>query len=202
MKNLIYILFLGLLSNCSEKKEKIIYKNKNLNKPYIISFEKKKQREKLDSLKIPLPYEPNGVSIESNLLIDINGDIYYYGQEKKIAYCGTGLKNETIPKFINLQPKDILKLPKNCIEQFINENVMIKNKNSQILVISSQRDTINDKLFLKFLYQIKIPTYIIRLSTQEEDTVLHYKMTNQYYNFNLIKWDEKRILFDKFIRNY
>jgi len=103
--------------------------------------------------------------------------------------------NDTFTHLLKLQPKDIIKAPKDCINKIINENVVTKEKRKQILIIASQNNTIKDREFLKFLHQMKVSTYIIRMSTQEENNVLQYKSTNQYYNSDKIKRDKNRIKF-------
>lgn len=111
------------------------------------------------------------------------------------------MENDTIPKFIDLHPKDLIKIPKSCIESFINENVMTKEKRRQLLIVGSQNDTIKDKKILSFLYNMKVPTCVFRRTTQEEeeeeDTVLYYNKRNLYYHHNQIKWDKTKIKFPK-----
>ncbi len=101
------------------------------------------------------------------------------------------MEKVTLPHLLDLQPKDLIKIPKDCIEKIIEDNVMTKEKGKQILIVASQKDSIKDREFLKFLHHMKVPSYIIRRTTQEEDTVLHYKKTNQYYNSNDINWNKK-----------
>ena len=186
------VLIIGIFTGCRKENQTTI-KNNSLTKYYIISFEDKKNKEHLDSLKTPHPIIPVGVSAESNLIIDKNSNFFYYQRPYHIEFCGVGMQNNTIPKFIDLQPKDIVEIPKDFVEKFINKNVMTKEKRKQILIIASQNDTIKNKKYLNFLSNLKVPTYIIRRTTQEEDTVLNYKKTNQYYYSEEIKWDKKRI---------
>ncbi|MFN7676451.1 hypothetical protein [Flavobacterium sp.] len=94
-----------------------------------------------------------------------------------------------------MQPKDLIKIPIESLEKIVNENVMKKPNNRRILIIASEKDTIKVKGFLKFYYNLKVPTYFIRRTTQEEDTVLHYKRTDKYYYSNKIKWDKSKIKF-------
>lgn len=192
MKKILIVLIIGIFIGCKKENQTAI-KNNSLEKYYIISIEDKKIKEHLDSLKIPPPLIPTGVSVESNLIIDKNSNFFYYQRPPFFPTCGTGMQNDTIPKFIDLQTKEIVEIPEDCIEKFINQNVMAKEKRKQILIIASQNDTIKNKKYLDFLANLKVPTYIIRRTTQEEDTVLYYKKANKYYNSDKINWDKKRI---------
>jgi len=207
MKNILILLICFTLLCC--KKDK----NVNASKPektYIISVEENKIIKEIDSInnlkkneKIALPQK--GFYGENNLIIDENNVVYYYQRRSvpNVVYyyqrrsvpvlCSYGIKNDNLPEFLNLQPKDLIKIPKDYIAQIIYENVMTKEKRKQILIIASQNDTIKDIKLLRFLHHMKVPTYIIRRTTQEEDTVLVYKKTNKCYYSDEIKWDKKRI---------
>ena len=151
MKKILIVLIIGIFIGCKKENQTAI-KNNSLEKYYIISFEDKKIKERLDSLKIPPPLIPAGASAESNLIIDKNSNFFYYQRPPAYPTCGTGMQNDTIPKFINLQPKDIVEIPEDCIEKFINKNVMKKEKRKQILIIASQNDTIkNIREFLEYV---------------------------------------------------
>jgi hypothetical protein len=198
MKNVLVLIIVGLLFGCTKKGE-VAKEDIAVQKPYVISEEDRKYREELKNGKIPSPFIPFGISGESNLLIDEHSNIYYYQRNKKVdLICDYGRENDTIPMFLDLQPKDLIKIPKDCIEKFINENVMNKEKRRQILIMESQTDTIKDKSFLRFLKNIQTPKYVIRRTTQEEDTVLYYKKKDLFYDSNVIKWDKSRIKFPKY----
>lgn len=199
MKKAILVLLIIIFS-CS-KKDTAVSDDSKLEKPYIISKEDRELQEEIDSINnsgtktIALPM--NGFYAESNLIINDSNSIYYYQRNRIPVGCGTGRENDTLPEFLDLQPKDLVKIPSKDIEKFINENVMNKKDRRQILIIASQNDTINDKDFLEFFYQMKVPIYLVRRTTQEEDTVIKYKTTNQYYYSKDIKWDKKRIKLQK-----
>lgn len=187
---------ISLFFGCNKKSE-VINRNGVVQKPYIISAENIKIQKYSDSLKnsgskikiLPL----KGFYGECNLIIDRNGDVLYFQNKKVGRICGTEMENNSLPRFINLQPKDLIKIPKDCIEKFIDENVMTKEKRRQILVVASQTDTINDQKILSFFYNLKVPRYVIRRTTQEEDTVLSYKKKNAFYYSDSIKWDKSII---------
>lgn len=181
-----------LFCNCNKKDKKSIEKNK----PYIISYENEKLNKYFDSLKknsntIAIPLK--GFYGENQLLIDKHGDFYYYQNRHIGIGCGTGKENDTLPHFLNLQPKDILKIPQASVSDFLSENILNKEKNRQILIIASQNDTITNTSFFNFINENKLQAYTIRRTTQEEDTVLKYKKNNNSYFSDEIKWDHKRI---------
>jgi len=181
-----------LFGNCNKKDKRNISKRNS----YIISYEDKKLRKNTDSiernsnLKIFLP---KGFYRENQLIIDKNGNLFFYQKEHIRISCNYGSENDTLPHFLDLHPKDIVKIPESSLNDFLSENILSKEKDRQVLVIASQNDTIKNISFLDFLDRITIPTYIIRRTTQEEDTVLHYKKTEKHYDSDEIKWDKTRI---------
>lgn len=193
------LVFCLLFFNCAKKEEKII----TLNKPYIISYEDQKLQKYLDSLiqknsKTHPPPSTKGFFYgESQLVIDEKGDFLYYQTEFFPALCNYGHENDTLPHFLNLQPKDIIKIPQKYLNAFILENILTKENRRQILVIASQSDTIKNNYFLDFLKSGLIRTYFIRKTTQEEDTVLKYKKNNGFYYSDEIKWDKTKIKFPR-----
>ncbi len=182
---------LGILLSCNNKKT-INISEKEF-EPYIISVKDSLFDKELKKDSVKAPYIPAGLSGECNLIIDKNGAFYYYQTSSFTGGCGTGMENDTIPKFLDLQTEDLIKIPKESLEKFVEENVMKKPQNRKILIMASQKDTIIQKSFLKFLRTMKVPTYIIRRTTQEEDTVLHYKRTDRHYFSEEIKWDKTKI---------
>jgi hypothetical protein len=185
-----------LLLNCGKKEEKVITKSK----PYIISYEDIKLQKHVDlanktNRKILLPFK--SFYGERQLLIDEKGDLYYYQQKYTGVGCGTGRENDTLPHFLNLHPKDILKIPQTSLTDFLSENILNKEENRQILTIACQTDTIKNTSFLNFINKNKLQAYVIRRTTQEEDTVLKYKKNNEPYYSDEIKWDKTKIKLPK-----
>lgn len=182
------------LLNCARKEEKVVKKNK----PYIISYEDKKFKEYADSLKknsnkVAFP-STKGFYEESQLIIDQKGNLFYYQKQYIQILCNYGSEKDTLPPFLDLQPKDIIKIPQKSLNDFISENIPGKKKRRQILIIASQNDTIKNNYFLNFLRSNIIQIYHIRRTTQEEDTVLKYKKDdNHYYYSDSIKWDRTKI---------
>ncbi len=188
MKKILILVIIAFCFSCNKKKTIT---------PYIISYEERKIKEHCDSLKksgsnlscFPL----KGYYGENQIVITNQGKFYYYQREYFGGGCGTDKEKDTLPMFIDLQPNAFKILSKNEIEKFIEKNVMTKEKRRQILIIASQNDTIKDKDFLKFLYRMRVPTYAIRRTTQEEDTVLSYVGKDKLYNPEKIKWDTTKI---------
>lgn len=182
------------LFNCTKKEEKIIVENK----PYIISYEDKMLQKYYDSSAIPAPSTKGFFYGENQLIIDNKGELFYYQREYIQILCNYGHENDTLPHFINLKPKDIIKIPQKSLDDFISENIMEKEKRRQILIIASQSDTITNTYFLNFIKKSHLLAYHIRRTTQEEDTVLKYKRNNDYYYSDSIKWDKTKIKFPKY----
>jgi len=195
MRNLFLFTLLFSILGCAKKeapKEEL--------KPYIISEFKRK----IDNLyKKPhnseFPPEPPRMFDygSNNFIIDIQGNIYYYQTTFAIG-CGTGRENDTIPYFNNLKPEDIVQIPNNSIAEFVTLNLRKDARN--FTHISSQLDTLNSKSSIELLKSVEKNSYrndafVIRQTTQEEDTVLHYKKENKYYSSEGIKWDKSRIKF-------
>lgn len=182
------------LLNCTKKEHRITEQNL----PYIISQENEKFLQELKMKKIPPP--PPGFYGYNQIIIDKNNNFYFYQKETIGWHCVTA-ETDTIPDFTDLEPNDIIIIPNNNVIDFIKQNVSSKDERHRMLVIGSQNDTIRNNDFKKIMTFIndslksKIRIFTIRKSTQEEDTVISYRVNNKYYNSNSIKWNEDRILF-------
>lgn len=184
-------IFIGLMIcllflNCTKREGKNIVKNK----PYIISKENRETLEDLKKRKNPPP--PSGFYSYNNLIIDKKGDFYFYQKEYNTWNCIPS-DYDTIPDFRNIEPIEIVKIPKYSVVDFIKQNVTNRNDLKQTLIIASQNDTVKSNLLLSFLNQNQLKSFAIRRTTQEEDTVLEYKKNNKFYNSEDIKWDQDRI---------
>ncbi|KUJ63333.1 hypothetical protein AR687_04060 [Flavobacteriaceae bacterium CRH] len=185
------------LWNCDKKDEKTTEQNFT----YIISKENEKYLKELKIKEIPPP--PSGFYGYNQIIIDKKNNFYFYQKELINWHCVVS-PTDTIPDFINLEPKEIIKIPNYSVIDFIKENISNKDERHTMLVLASQNDTINNKDFKKILNFLndqsksKIRIFTVRKSTQEEDTVLKYKKRNKYYNSDDIEWDKTRIKFLKF----
>ncbi|MEN2399727.1 hypothetical protein GKZ90_0008055 [Flavobacterium sp. MC2016-06] len=190
-KVFIVFLFCLLLLNCSKKEEV-----QKIN-AYIISKEDIKISNELKKKKIPPP--PKGFYGEIQLVIDKKGNLYYYQKEYIQILCSYGAEKDTLPYFLDLKPKHIVRVPQKSLNDFLSENILTKEKRRQILIIASQTDTIANNDLLEFINK-KLNIYFIRRTTQEEDTVLKYKIDDKYYDFEYVKWDKTKIKFPDYIK--
>jgi hypothetical protein len=182
-----------LFWNCNQKDKKIVKKNK----PYIISKENNRQIINGDTI-LPPPIPGFLVYGTNTFIIDSDSIIYYFKRGNVGHICGNWERSDTIPDYINLQPKDLIKIPNNSISEFVKLNY--KDKFRNLTFISSKVDTLKTKNYFDLVKAIKLSLkerdkYFIRRTTQEEDTVLKYKKNNAYYNSENIKWDQDRITF-------
>ncbi|MDR6761068.1 hypothetical protein J2Y38_001266 [Flavobacterium sp. 2755] len=167
------------------------------NKPYIISQENNRQIINGDTI-LPPPIPGFLVYGTNTFIIDSDSIIYYFKRGNVGHICGNWKRSDTIPDYINLQPKDLIKIPNNSISEFVKLNY--KDKFRNLTFISSKVDTLKTKNYFDLVKAIKLSLkerdkYFIRRTTQEEDTVLKYKKNNAYYNSENIKWDQDRITF-------
>lgn len=145
---------------------------------------------------------PSGFYGSSHIVIDKQGDFYFY-QRTYYALWDCIVEENPIPDFINLQPKDLVKIPTTAVPDFLKENTAknIKEKSGG-LIIASQLDTLKSEGFFNMMHFLndykksQIAIYLIRRTTQEEeDVVLKYKKSDLYYDADSIKWDKSRIKF-------
>ncbi|KFF16228.1 hypothetical protein [Flavobacterium hydatis] len=200
-----FVICLFLL-NCTKKEEKIVPENI----PYIISKEdiKPKPTKQSNNNQIPPtpPPPPNSpipgwlVYGTNTFIIDTDSKIYYFQRNSIGMICGTETA-DTIPHFINLQPKDLIEIPNKNIYDFIKLNY--KDDFRNVTFIASKTDTLNSKAFFDLRKTLESSIkgrdfYLIRRTTQEEDTVLKYKKNNEYYYSDKIRWDKTKIKFPKY----
>jgi len=191
MKKVLVLIMVSLLLSCNKKAEVV-----KIQKPYIISKENKEIIHNNDT--VPPPPVPGWLVYGTNTFILNSDSTAYYFQNKEIGMiCGT-LTADTIPYFINLQPKDLIEVSNKNIYDFIKLNYKEDFRN--VTFIASHSDTLNSKIFFDLQKSLNFfkrnrDFYLIRRTTQEEDTVLHYKKSNKYYDSNSIKWDKSRIRF-------
>ena len=186
------VLICFLLLNCTKKENPE-------NIPYVISQNNKEIIHGKDIVPPPPPPIPGWLFYGTNsFIIDTDLKIYYSQREEIDHICGNWERSDTIPHFIDLQPKDLIEIPDNCIANFIKANYKSNFKN--ITFICSKTDTLQSESFFALEKALKSQEkygnyYNIRRTTQEEDTVLKYKKDNLYYNSEHIKWNNERIIF-------
>lgn len=191
----------GLFFSCN-KKEEIAKEDSVVQKPYIISKENKEKIRENDTIPPPPPI-PGWLVYGTNTFIINSDSTAYYFQNKGIGMiCGTPTA-DTIPYFINLQPKDLIEISNKNIYDFIKLNYKDDFRNATF--IASQSDTLNSNFFFDLHKSLNFFTrdrdfVIVRRTTQEEDTVLKYKKSNKYYDSNDVKWDKTRIKFPEYVK--
>lgn len=179
----------SLFFGCNKKEDS------EVQKPYSIS-------------KYKMPPSPPEFSMYGNnvFIIDKKSEIYYY-QRGSIPFICKGTSNNfgdynQIPEFIGLRPENIIQIPNEGISDFVKLNLKINVKN--IVNISSQNNIFNSKNYFNLIaavesscYRQDRDSYEIRRTTQEEDSVLKYKILNKYYSAKNIKWNKTKIRFPK-----
>ncbi|MDB5276968.1 MAG: hypothetical protein JWR61_1923 [Ferruginibacter sp.] len=143
----------------------------------------------------------------SNFIIDPGGHIYFYQQRIKSGWlCGTGMEWNTPPSFIDLQPKDIVEVPAENLEDFIKFNIQYLDNSDRQFAVASVTDTIASsglaKIFLVFGDKANHISWTFRRTTQEENVVLQYKKSKEKdYHSDEIKWDSTKTLFPPNMEN-
>jgi hypothetical protein len=165
---------------------------------YIVP-ERWKPQVDTNSNEPPPPPPIRAYYLTSNFIIDTAGQVYFYQQEQYGWFCGTGINWDTPPAFIDLKPKDIIRVPINGITDFVKVNILNLDSNYRRVAIASIKDTIKSegltKLFKEFNDRSNKIKWIFRKATQEEDIVLKYKELNRQYYPNDIKWDSTKTQF-------
>ncbi|CAN5634981.1 hypothetical protein BH10BAC2_BH10BAC2_43230 [soil metagenome] len=135
----------------------------------------------------------------SNFLIDTAEQIFFYQREQNGWFCGTGIKWNTPPAFIDLQPMNIIQIPTDNIEAFIKLNILNIDSANRYVSIGSTQDTVKSIGLTKIIKLFKEKTNHIRWRfrkvTQEEAIVLDYKKRQASYYADAIKWDSTKTLF-------
>lgn len=164
-----------------------------------ILFQRRKEKIKKDVRKEDSSHRPllYFMDLPISSLIK-QGDLYFYQKTYYVLWNCIPEKNP-LPEFINLQPKDLVKLPINSVQAFLKENILKKiNDKRGLLIVASQLDTLKNEGFFNithFLNDNKITLYLIRRTTQEEDVVLEYKESDLFYNSDSVQWNKSRIKF-------
>ncbi|MGC4099771.1 hypothetical protein [Ferruginibacter sp.] len=140
--------------------------------------------------------KPRDFYYNYNFIVDTNNHIYYY-QIDYFRQCGFHDDWDTIPKFLGLNPCDIIEIPSNNIENFLRINML--NKKFKMTYVAYAADTVYSPGLAEILSLFKDSTngvsYTTRKITDEETVVLAYKKADKMYWADEIKWDSTKILF-------
>ena len=135
----------------------------------------------------------------SNFIFDTSGQIFFYQREEGRWFCGTGVEWNTPPEFIDLKPRDIIQIPLDNIETFIDLNILNRDSSARYVAIASTADTIKSAGLSKVITIFKNKSNKIRWKfrkvTQEETVVLDYKKRQAHYYPDEIKWDSTKTRF-------
>lgn len=175
--------------SCNNKKQS--------EEPEIYAMPKKIKASKYERKEYYLPY---------NFIIDTGSRVYFFQQEPFFSRCGYVNWRETIaiPEYIDLQPKDLIEIPPNSIEEFIKLNILSRKDWKKHVFISSPMDIVSSSSLSRIMKVFKDTTnhvdWNFRKSTQEENFVIAYKKNpgSYYYSYNL-KWDSTKTLFPEII---
>lgn len=134
-----------------------------------------------------------------NFIIDTSGQIYYYQLQLVKPKYASGIDDDLIPPFIGLNPENIVKISRASLEDFINSNILLLDKDDKYVSIACVVDTVKSASFKRlidiFSETTHKVTYSIRRVTQEEMIVLDHKKRQLYYDPNSVHWDSSRIRF-------
>ena len=149
----------------------------------------------------PPPKPPREYYLPSNFIIDTGGHVYYYQQIIKSGLNCRDQEWDLPPSFIDLQPKDIIEVPIQNIEDFIKLNIQYIDRSDRHFAIASVADTITSfglsKIFSVFKDKTNNINWTFRRTTQEENIVLNFKKSKErYYHAGRFKWDLKKTLKD------
>jgi hypothetical protein len=144
--------------------------------------------------KIPPPNR--AYYLPSNFIIDSTGNVFYYQQ--KISMNDDEVRDwDTPPNFINLKPIDIVQIPVNSIEEFVEVNILNSDTLKRYVSIASEKDTITSlglsKIVALFNKKSSHIRWKFRIATQEELIVLDHKKRQVEYYPNEIRWDSTKI---------
>lgn len=131
----------------------------------------------------------------ANFILADTNKVYFYKDYSSAATCAPPIDNR--PIFINLDPRDIIQLPASSIGEFIELNFSREMYNS--IAVASYTDTIKSPILEKMLSAFakkRLPKYIIRRTTLEEEIVLYHKTHNLPYLSDEVEWDTTRINFE------
>jgi hypothetical protein len=145
----------------------------------------------------PTRLSPYPYYFDHNFIIDTGGAVYYFAREHHEKVRGSDLISDRPPDFINLQPADLVQVPVDGLEFFLQVNVLNQDRPRRLSTISIVKDSIQSKaLFTIADIFIKnhVP-WLYRKTTQEEDVVLRFKKMQTYYDYTSVHWDSTKIHF-------
>jgi len=186
MKKSFVFLTSGLVFFTISCNDKLAVKQ-NEKEAYIIS-----KKDSIQNLSSNIEHGHYGTA---NFILADTNKVYFYENYSCLAACAPPVDNR--PIFIGLDTKDIIQLPAASIEEFIELN--FSRKTFQIISVASYTDTVKSPILEKMLSTFakkRIPKFLIRKTTLEEEIVLYHKIHNLPYLPDEVEWDTTRINFE------
>ncbi len=185
-KSFIVFLFGLFLISCTEK-----LPAKKADEIYVIS-------EK-DSAYNLMGFQEQDYYSKYNLILGDSNKIYFFNYfNHSVMNC---IPSDNPPHFLNLKPSDLILLPFESIDKFIEINDDQSNISQRsIYNIISPYDSIKSKAFqniMKGFASVKQKRYIVRRTTFEENQVLLHKINHLYYDPREVNWDTTKVFFSR-----
>jgi len=136
---------------------------------------------------------------DHNFILE-NNRIFYYSQEHNWGDCIPDIGPLLPPRFINLNPRLVVELAPQDVENFVKLNVANNSGSMETVVFASARDTFESPALEKMLKNLgQNNLSVVRRITEEETVVLRHKKSDKdyYYDADLIKWDTTKIKFEQ-----
>lgn len=203
--NINYILLIGaacLFSSCGNETSDNPLSDNFYNIPYVMSkkdsiLEKHYKTDLLEYIKDD-QIDGFGTTYAPQNIIFYGDKIYIHLNRVWVSWCATGIEYGDV-RFLDLQPDNLLAVPKEHLIEFIElnyeENIENLHGFSRSYAIASDSDTINNSIFPKLAgYSRKTKThFFIRRITEEESNVLDAKTKKIYYDKEKYTWKRKYI---------
>jgi len=216
--SLILLLVLIAFSNCRNgvdaKKYFVISKDS-----VCMATERYKNNDLNDRRNIlisPPPFPSLGWYSDLVIIFDSTDRVYLYQTKKAENSDSTIMKDKEriglskFPPFIGLQPFHLLTFKSEDFINFIKSNNDILKLDStnipgkrRFVYIVSNKDTIENNAYYQFINLIRPKSdsqnfwpvsYMIRITTEEENYAIYYKRKGETYLPNSIKWSENFII--------
>lgn len=144
--------------------------------------------------KPPPPRPPRYLYGDYNIILENDTTLFYHQKSKRLI-CGTGIDPDK-PKFINLQPSDLIQMHSDSFLIFLENKILPKKiirneKQDPIIVVALMHDTLKSKTIKSIVStfrRVKFYNYVIRRINEEELMVLTARQNHQTYEPDKIKW--------------
>lgn len=159
-------------------------------KPFIVFESQSPNDEPVDTIFITSP-------TDNNFIIDEHGRFFYYGKKKDHGWDCIPDENP-LPRFIHLDPSQIIELSDKQIEEFVDLNIKKIENEVQLISVASARDTFKSPTLTKLIERFRKNHlgHVLRSMTEEEKVVLKYRKSGEDYFYRSIDWDTTKIKLD------